>query len=114
MPEQVSNLLEVARLRLLARSAGLTEITAQGSNVRFAPVELPDSGELRLMRLYPGSSIKQTVHAVLVPRPMTARIGGQPLRDTAVLRWASDFIEAVVLGKVSAAAGVAGRSASRR
>jgi transcription-repair coupling factor (superfamily II helicase) len=109
MPEQVSNLLEVARLRLLARAAGLTEITAQGSNVRFAPVELPDSGEMRLMRLYPGSSIKQTVHAVLVPRPMTARIGGQPLRDTAVLRWASDFIEAVVLGKVSAAAGVARR-----
>ena len=109
MPEQVSNLLEVARLRLLARAAGLTEITAQGTNVRFAPVELPDSGEMRLMRLYPGSSIKQTVHAVLVPRPMTARIGGQPLRDTAVLRWASDFIQAVVLGKVSAAAGVASR-----
>jgi len=109
MPEQVSNLLEVARLRLLARTAGLSEITAQGSNVRFAPVELPDSGELRLMRLYPGSSIKQTVHAVLVPRPMTARIGGQPLRDTEVLRWASDFIQAVVIGKVSAAAGVASR-----
>jgi transcription-repair coupling factor (superfamily II helicase) len=96
-------------LRILARKAGLSEITAQGTNVRFAPVELPDSGEMRLMRLYPGSSIKHAVHAVLVPRPMTARIGGQPLRDTAVLRWASDFIEAVVLGKVSAAAGVAGR-----
>jgi transcription-repair coupling factor (superfamily II helicase) len=109
MPDQVSNLLEVARLRLLARSAGLTEITAQGSNVRFGPIDLPDSGEMRLMRLYPGSSIKQTVQAVLVPRPMTARIGGQPLRDTAVLRWASDFIQAVVIGKVSAAAGVASR-----
>jgi transcription-repair coupling factor (superfamily II helicase) len=109
MPDQVSNLLEVARLRLLARSAGLTEITAQGTNVRFAPVDLLDSAQMRLMRLYPGSSIKQTAQAVLVPRPMTARIGGQPLRDTAVLRWASDFIQAVVIGKVAAAAGVAGR-----
>jgi len=109
LPEPVSNLLEVARLRVLARKAGLSEITAQGNLVRFGPIELPDSGELRLMRLYPGSSIKQTVHAVLVPRPMTARLGGQPLRDTAVLRWASDFIEAVVLGKVSAAAGVSAR-----
>jgi transcription-repair coupling factor (superfamily II helicase) len=109
MPDQVSNLLEVARLRLLARSVGLTEITAQGTNVRFGPVDLPDSGQMRLMRLYPGSSIKQTVQAVLVPRPMTARIGGQPLRDTAVLRWASDFIEAVLIGKVSTAAGVASR-----
>jgi transcription-repair coupling factor (superfamily II helicase) len=114
LPEPVSHLLEVARLRLLARQAGLTEITAQGSNVRFGPVELPDSGEMRLMRLYPGSSIKQTVHAVLVPRPMTARIGGQPLRDTAVLRWASDFIEAVVLGKVSSAARVGASKAGRR
>jgi len=49
-----------------------------------------------------------------VPRPMTARIGGQPLRDTAVLRWASDFIEAVVLGKVSSAARVGASKAGRR
>jgi transcription-repair coupling factor (superfamily II helicase) len=109
MPEQVSNLLEVARLRVLARRAGLTEITAQGTSVRFGPIDLLDSAQMRLMRLYPGSSIKHTVQAVLVPRPMTARFGGQPLRDTAVLRWASDFIEAIVIGKVSAAAGVSSR-----
>jgi transcription-repair coupling factor (superfamily II helicase) len=114
MPEVVSNLLEVARLRVLARRAALSEITAQGNQVRFAPVELPDSGQLRLNRLYPGSSIKHTVHAVLVPRPMTARIGGQPLRDTAVLRWASEFIDAVLLGKVSAAAAVAGQTRAGR
>jgi transcription-repair coupling factor (superfamily II helicase) len=109
MPEVVSNLLEVARLRTLARKAGLTEITSQGNQIRFGPIELPDSGQMRLNRLYPGSSIKNVVHAVLVPRPTTARIGGQPLRDTAVLRWASEFIESVVLGSVAAAAGVSAR-----
>ena len=28
---------------------------------------------------------------------MTARVGGKPLRDTAVLQWASDLIHAVLL-----------------
>jgi transcription-repair coupling factor (superfamily II helicase) len=109
MPEVVANLLEVSRLRLLARRAGLREITAQGTSIRFAPVDLPDSAQLRLNRLYPGSSIKHAVGAVLVPRPMTARIGGQPLRDVAVMRWASEFIEAVLLAQVAAAASAAAR-----
>jgi transcription-repair coupling factor (superfamily II helicase) len=109
MPEVVSNLLEVARFRLLARRAGLTEVSAQGNVVRFGPVDLPDSGRVRLGRLYPGSTVKTAVRTVLVPRPTTARIGGQPLRDTAVLRWASEFVEAILLAQVSAAAAAATR-----
>jgi transcription-repair coupling factor (superfamily II helicase) len=104
MPEVVSNLLEVARFRLLARRAGLTEVSAQGNVVRFGPLDLPDSARVRLGRLYPGSTVKAAVRTVLVPRPATARIGGQPLRDTAVLRWASEFVEAIALAQVSAAA----------
>ena len=46
-------LLEVARLRFAARRAGLTDITLQGSHVRFAPVVLPDSRVVRVQRLYP-------------------------------------------------------------
>ncbi len=110
LPEPVSNLLEVARLRTLARRAGLTEITAAGTSVRIGPVDLPDSAEMRLKRLYPGSSIKQTAQILLVPRPTTARIGGQPLRDTAVLAWARDLIESVIIGTVAAGAAVAAQS----
>jgi transcription-repair coupling factor (superfamily II helicase) len=77
--------------------------------VRFGPVELPDSAQVRLNRLYPGSMLKPAAGSVLVPRPMTARVAGQPLRDTAVLRWAADFVDAVLLGQVAAAAGVATR-----
>jgi len=106
-PEPVQNLLEVARFRVHARRAGLTEVTLQGNHVRFGPVELPDSGQMRLNRLYPGSLIKPAVRSVLVPRPTTARVGGQTLRDTAMLRWASEVIDAVLSGSVSAAAGVA-------
>ena len=42
-PQPVLTLLAVARLRAMARRAGLTDITQQGNHVRFSPVELPES-----------------------------------------------------------------------
>jgi transcription-repair coupling factor (superfamily II helicase) len=106
-PTPVENLLEVARLRVLARRAGLTEIAAQGKSIRFAPVELRESQQLRLTRLYPGATVKPAVRTILVPAPATARIGGRPLRDAEVLRWARDLVEAVLLDSVANAARVA-------
>ena len=44
------------------------------------------------------------------PTPKTARIGGQPLRDTALLQWCADLLEAVLGDSVAAAAGVAHRA----
>ena len=41
-PEPVRNLLEVARLRTVARQAGLADVSVQGNYVRFGPVELPE------------------------------------------------------------------------
>jgi transcription-repair coupling factor (superfamily II helicase) len=106
-PEPVRNLFEVARLRTVARKADVANIGVQGNFIRFGPLQLPESRQLRLRRLYPGSLVKETVRTILVPRPMTARVGGQPLRDTAVLRWASDLIEVVLLDSVPDAARVA-------
>jgi len=108
-PEPVRNLLEVARLRTHARKAGVGDVSVQGSFVRFGPLDLPESAQLRLKRLYPGSLVKDAVRTILVPRPMTARVGGQPLRDTAVLTWASDLIHAVLLDRIDTAARVAAR-----
>ena len=99
-PEPVRNLVEVARLRIVVRSAGLTDVVAVGNNVRFAPVQLRESQQLRLARLYPKSSYKEGTQTVLVPKPTTARIGGSPLRDTAVLSWATDLIRQVMLDDV--------------
>jgi transcription-repair coupling factor (superfamily II helicase) len=113
-PEAVRNLIEVARLRTVARQAGVADISVQGNFVRFGPVDLPESAVLRLQRLYPKSLVKDAVHTILVPKPMTARVGGKPLRDTAVLQWASDLIRAVLLGSVSDAAKVGTQAASAR
>ena len=109
-PEPVVNLFEVARLRTVARAAGLADVSVQGNFVRFGPVpatSFPDSRRVRLARLYPGSIVKDSLDVLLVPKPMTARVGGQPLRDTAVLRWASDLVRAVLLDNVADAARVA-------
>jgi transcription-repair coupling factor (superfamily II helicase) len=105
-PEIASALFDVAALRNLARSAGLADVTAQGKFVRFAPVELGEAATMRLKRLYPGSVIKPAIRTVLVPFPTTSRIGGQPLRGAEVLDWTRAFILAILLGDVSAAAGV--------
>ncbi|HET7304424.1 MAG TPA: transcription-repair coupling factor [Segeticoccus sp.] len=102
-PEPVQHLFEVARLRTVARQAGVSDIGVQGNFVRFGPVELRESQQLRLQRLYPKSLVKDATRTVLVPKPTTARIGGRPLRDTAVLQWAAGLLHAVLLDDVAAA-----------
>uniref|UniRef100_UPI002028C744 transcription-repair coupling factor n=1 Tax=Actinotalea sp. C106 TaxID=2908644 RepID=UPI002028C744 len=109
-PEPVENLFAVAAFRNRARGAGLTDVTAQGKFVRFAPVELAESATLRLKRLYPGTVLKPAVRTALVPFPTTARIGGRPLAGREVLAWAAELIEAVLGGDVAAAAAVGTRA----
>jgi transcription-repair coupling factor (superfamily II helicase) len=95
-PAPVSSLLEVARFRARARAAGLSDVTVQGKYLRFAPVELPDSGVVRLNRLHPKSLVKANLRTILVPRPSTAVVGGTPIRDEALLAWARQVIDTVI------------------
>lgn len=95
LPEPVENLLLVAALRLYARRCGISDITLQGSNVRFGPVELRESQQLRLNRLYPRSQVKAAAQQLLVPRPSTGRIGGKPLVGRELLGWCTEFLSAM-------------------
>ena len=104
VPEQVERLFAVASLRIRARAAGLVDITGQGKYIRFAPVELAESAQLRLKRLYPGTVHKPAIRTVLVPAPTTSRVGGRPLRDEALLDWVSQLIDAVLAPQTSVAA----------
>ena len=113
-PEPVLGLLAVARLRWQARRAGLTDITQQGSHIRFAPVELPDSRQVRVQRLYPKTVLKPTVRTMLVPVPRSAP-GARPgapappgaplLRDQELLAWCARLVEAVLGGNGPAGPG---------
>ncbi|MFI0907338.1 transcription-repair coupling factor [Streptomyces sioyaensis] len=96
LPEPVENLLLVAGLRMLARACGVSDITLQGANIRFGPVELRESQELRLKRLYPRTVLKPAAQQVLVPRPTTGKIGGKPVVGRELLAWVGEFLTTVV------------------
>ncbi|WP_372728404.1 transcription-repair coupling factor [Nocardioides sp.] len=95
-PQEVESLLLVARFRARARQAGISEVTIAGKNVRFAPVSLPESRVVRLMRMYPKSIVKTQVDTILVPRPQTAVVGGKPISGVALLEWARSVIDSVI------------------
>jgi len=95
LPEPVENLLLVAGLRLFARRCGIGDITLQGQNIRFGPVELRESQELRLQRLYPRSQVKASTRLLLVPRPGSGRIGGKPVVGRELLAWCAEFLSAI-------------------
>jgi transcription-repair coupling factor (superfamily II helicase) len=40
--------------------------------------------------------VKAALRTILVPRPRTSGIGGQPIRDADLLRWAREVVDAVV------------------
>ncbi len=100
LPPPVVTLLDVARLRFAARRANLTDITLQGSHVRFAPVVLPDSRVVRVQRLYPKTLLKPPVRTMLVPVPKAGAssggFGGEPLRDAELLAWCAEVIRSVL------------------
>jgi transcription-repair coupling factor (superfamily II helicase) len=100
LPVPVVSLLDVARLRFAARRVGLTDITLQGSHVRFAPVVLPDSRVVRVQRLYPKTLLKPAVRTMLVPVPKSGAssggFGGEPLRDTELLAWCAEVVRSVL------------------
>jgi transcription-repair coupling factor (superfamily II helicase) len=108
VPPQVESLLAVARLRAVARAAGLTDIALQGTRIKFSPVELPESREVRLQRLYPGSILKTSLSTMLVPVPKaaggrsarsgTVSLGAPPMRDRELLAWCEELIDKVLGG----------------
>lgn len=105
-PAQVANLIAVARFRQLARAYGLTDVSVQGKHLRFSPLVLPDSKQLRLKRYHPDAVYKTTNDQVSVPRPTTRPTrgslgGGEPLRDQVLLEWCAQLL-ADVLGPVPA------------
>jgi transcription-repair coupling factor (superfamily II helicase) len=112
IPPQVENLLAVARFKVLCRRYGVTEVSLQGTAVRFTPLDLPESAQMRLQRMYDKSHYKQTVSTVSVPRPKgivkpdgsfaEVQFGGEPLRDVALLSWCAEVLAQIVGAPVSA------------
>jgi transcription-repair coupling factor (superfamily II helicase) len=106
LPEPVERLFEVARFRQLCREQGVREVILQGTSLRFAPVELADSKQVRLKRLFPKAVHKPALRTVTVPHPTEGaaggRIGAPKLRDEALLAWCTEFLETLTQNPVPA------------
>ena len=88
MPRELEALMGVARFRVAAKAAGVQEVIAAGKAIRISPVTLPESRAMRAQRIYPGTTIKEASHILLVPKPTSGRgIGAPELRDTELLEW---------------------------
>lgn len=96
LPDQAQTLIEVARFRVHCRDAGIEEVIAQGNGIRLHPVDLPESAQMRLTRLYPRTTIKPAVRTIIVPRPTVGKaIGAAPVKDRELLAWADELVAAV-------------------
>ncbi|GAA1474802.1 transcription-repair coupling factor [Corynebacterium felinum] len=93
LPDEVLRLLSVARLRHVARQAGVGDIAVQGTRIKVHPVELSDSKQVRLKRLYPGSTYRAAAQAIQISMPRAGRAVTDPkLRDVDLIQWCADFL----------------------
>jgi transcription-repair coupling factor (superfamily II helicase) len=96
LPETAQRLVAVARLRLLCRAAGITEVSAaSAATVRLAPITLPDSAQVRLARMYPGARYRVTTSTVQVPIPRAGGVGAPRIRDLELVQMVADLVSAL-------------------
>jgi transcription-repair coupling factor (superfamily II helicase) len=117
LPIPAQTLLYVAQLRVRAKELGIAEVVLQGNFLRVAEVDLKDSAQLRIQRLYPGSQIKAASKNVLIARPKTFLEGlisssdateatesedsekSEGIRNTALITWTLNVLDDIT-GKV--------------
>lgn len=92
-PEEVRRLTVVTRLRMLCRDLDVTEVIQTGSKIGFSPIVLPESGQVRLKRLFPAAVYRATPRTVLVPAPKAGSgMRSVALRDDDLLQWCADAL----------------------
>ncbi|RUP01401.1 MAG: transcription-repair coupling factor [Mycobacterium sp.] len=99
LPEPAERLVAVARLRLLCKASGITEVSATSATsaavVRLTPMTLPDSAQVRLARMYPGGRYRATTSTVQVPIPRAGGIGAGHIRDVELVQMVADLVTAL-------------------
>ena len=95
MPESVMTLIRIATLRATARKMGIHEMIFQGKNLKISPIKLPESKQIKLQRLFPGSLYKGPTNVALVALPTQkwSPLGEKhDLRDTSLIDWATGVL----------------------
>jgi len=106
LPDEAISLLNVAALRAFAKSLGVRELVAAGKFLRISPLALPESKQLRLNRLFPGSLYKSASNTVMIAIPRAAAWtptaqGSAPIGDTSLLEWAGKSLHELTKASTS-------------
>ena len=91
-PVEVRNLIAVSGLRRMAQKAGLSEVVTVGGNLRVASMDLADSIQVRLKRMFPGARYFGQTHSVSVPLPLRH---GVQLADAELIEWTAQLLVAI-------------------
>lgn len=95
VPEEVGRLVSVAKLRLLCREYGIEEVAVTGTQLKISPMQLPDSKQMRLKRLYSAAQYRATTGMIQMPLPRTGGVGSDRVRDVTLLQYIADFLLAM-------------------
>ena len=96
LPEPARRLVAVARLRLLCRDSGITEVSApSAATVRLSPIRLLDSAQVRLKRMHPGAHYRATTSTVQVPIPRAGGVGAPRIRDVELVQMVANLVTAL-------------------
>jgi len=87
-PAPVLTLLAVSQLRRTAQKLGLSDVVVMGQNLRMVGRELPESRQMRLQRLYPGSKYFGQTRTATLPLPKDAD-------DALILTWVAQALGAL-------------------
>lgn len=85
VPDVVEALFQVAKLRSLMASAGITEAATVARMLRIKPIELEDSRQVRLQRILPSAEWRPESRTLLIPE--------RALPKTGVVAWVTDVLQ---------------------
>ncbi len=92
-PAELDSLFAVARLRNKARDLGITEIIAQGRNVRIRGIEPAESLMMRLQRIYPGAQYRPLTRTLTIPAPFAGSLDSGPMPGDQVIAWTNQLLD---------------------
>ena len=97
LPTEVSRLFSLAQLRNSIRPLGVNDVGVQGTRIKMHPVELSDSRQVRLKRLFPGATYRAAAKTVVLPFPKAGnKVTDPTLRDVELLQWVGETAQALL------------------
>lgn len=93
LPHELGTLFDVAWLRSRARDMGITDLIAQGKNIRIVGIDPQDSVMLRLKRIYKTVQYRPVTHTLIIPTPFQGLLGQPAMATDDVLAWTDQLLD---------------------